>query len=58
MGSKNNNLFVLSVLEDIKKVVAENAEACGRAKESISGAICIFSPKTPKPTNDFHSVRR
>ena len=58
MELKNKNPFVMSVLDDIRKAVAENAEACGRAKASISGAVCIFESKSNNPKSDFQSVKR
>ena len=58
MTLKNSNVLMTSVLEDIRKVVAENAEACGRAKDSISSAVHIFIPKEHKATHDFSMVKR
>lgn len=58
MALKNSNILMASVLEDIRKVVAENAEACGKAKDSISSAVCIFIPEAHRPTRDFQVVKR
>lgn len=58
MALKNNNIAMSSILDDIRKVVAENAEACGKAKDSISSAVCIFIPEAHRPTRDFQVVKR
>lgn len=57
MVSKNNKLFLSSVIDDIRRVVAENAEACGRARDSISKAVRII-PEVHRPTRDFQVVKR
>lgn len=58
MVLKNNTFKVTSMMDDIRRVVSENAEACKKAKDSISGANCIFSTKIHHPTHDFSVVRR
>ena len=58
MELKNKTFQISSVMDDIRRVVSENSDACKKAKDSISGVNCIFSPKIHHPTHDFLAVKQ
>jgi len=54
---KLNNCNVFQAMEDVKRIVSENSDACKKAKDSIAGANFVFPHKINHPKNSFQMVR-
>lgn len=54
---KINSCNVFQAMEDVKRIVLENSDACKKAKDTISDATFIFPHKINNPKNQFHMVR-
>lgn len=54
---KINSCNVFQAMEDVKRIVSENSDACKKAKDTISDATFIFPHKINHPKNQFHMVR-